>query len=421
MSAMTLPALNPTPIPTLMVAPPSPAAGNAAGPGSFSRLLRAADAHRQPEAPEAAASPPPNPQSKAQNTTNGTRPPPPTQKAPSREGSKTERAAGQADADNNTAERRRAEEADAASAAEECTAPTDAASLLASLGLTSRANPALAATEASATRGRGGPGRQALEPGADATHGRAGPAADAASAAGALAADLRADDTATDRSAAGKTFAGLLAAAQGAAPGAEAATGSTAALAVAEQRLAPQAEARPADPSALGALLGPGVAPAAPAAGSSASFPAEARLGTTPGQAGFAEQLGAQLSTFMREGVQHARLQLHPLELGPVTVQIQLDGGSAHLSFAAEHALTRQALEQALPALAGSLREAGLTLSGGGVFEQPRQPQPYGDGGRGDGTGSRGGRGNTGSGDDALKAPAPGPALRRRGVVDLVA
>ena len=134
MSAMTLPALNPTPIPTFMVAPPSPAAGNAAGPGSFSRLLRAADAHRQPEAPEAAASPPPNPQSKAQNTTNGTRPPPPTQKAPSREGSKTERAAGQADADNNTAERRRAEEADAASAAEECTAPTDAASLLASLG-----------------------------------------------------------------------------------------------------------------------------------------------------------------------------------------------------------------------------------------------------------------------------------------------
>ena len=180
-------------------------------------------------------------------------------------------------------------------------------------------------------------------------------------------------------------------------------------------------EARPADPSALGALLGPGVAPAAPAAGSSASHPAEARLGTTPGQAGFAEQLGAQLSTFMREGVQHARLQLHPLELGPVTVQIQLDGGSAHLSFAAEHALTRQALEQALPALAGSLREAGLTLSGGGVFEQPRQPQPDGDGGRGDGTGSRGGRGGTGSGDDALKAPTPGPALRRRGVVDLVA
>ena len=40
---------------------------------------------------------------------------------------------------------------------------------------------------------------------------------------------------------------------------------------------------------------------------------------------------------------------------------------------AAENGLTRQALEQSMPLLAGSLREAGLTLSGGGVFEQPRQ------------------------------------------------
>ena len=431
MSAMNLPAVNPSPIPSQWVAPPSPspAAGNAAGPGSFSQLLEAADARRQTEAPDASAAP--GAQNKAQNGSTATRPPPPAQKAPTRDGSKTERAAGQADADNNTAVRRGAEtEAEAKAAAEaqaradaeaasrlaeEDSLPPDAASLLASLGLMHRPDAAATPAEAGTARGRGGLGRQAQDAGVDATLSRAGSASAAAGPGGVWAADPKAGDSAGDRGAAGQAFAGLLAAAQGA----EAATGSTAALAVAEQRLAPQAEARPVDASALGALLGTGAAPETSAAGSSAAHPAEARLGTTPGQAGFAEQLGAQLSTFVREGVQHARLQLHPLELGPVTVQIQLDGASAHLSFAAEHAQTRQALEQALPTLAGSLREAGLTLSGGGVFEQPRQPQ--GEGGRGDGDGSRGGQGGRGGSDEARQPAAPGPAARRRGVVDLVA
>jgi flagellar hook-length control protein FliK len=88
-------------------------------------------------------------------------------------------------------------------------------------------------------------------------------------------------------------------------------------------------------------------------------------------------------------------------------------------------ASTRQALEQAMPALAGSLREAGLTLSGGGVFEQPRQPQPEADAGRSDGRGGREGspgRGETAAGSaDGGLAAAAGTPLRRRGVVDLVA
>ena len=122
-----------------------------------------------------------------------------------------------------------------------------------------------------------------------------------------------------------------------------------------------------------------------------------------PGSADFSSQLGAQLTTFVREGVQHARLHLHPAELGPVTVRIQIDGQAAQVHMAAEHALTRQALEQSMPMLAGSLREAGLTLSGGGVFEQPRQR----DGGDAPG----------------LEAPrrATPAAPARRGVVDLVA
>jgi flagellar hook-length control protein FliK len=160
-----------------------------------------------------------------------------------------------------------------------------------------------------------------------------------------------------------------------------------------------------------------GVHGATPAPTATAS--AEATLQARPGSAAFAPELGAVLSTFVRDGVQHARLELNPAQLGPVTVQIQLDGQAAQVHLAAAQPETRSALEQAMPALAGSLREAGLTLAGGGVFDQPRQPgQPGGDG---PADGRRAGDGGAADG-TARDTLAAAPAVpRRRGVVDLVA
>ena len=150
-----------------------------------------------------------------------------------------------------------------------------------------------------------------------------------------------------------------------------------------------------------------------------AAAPAQARLSATPGSPDFAPQLGTQITTFVRDGVQHAQLHLNPVEMGPVSVQIQLDGQTAQVHLSADHALTRQALEASMPQLASQLSEAGLTLGGGGVFEQPRQdreaapqasPGASDRSGRGDGGRSRG---------DSLPAPVQPPM--RRGVVDLVA
>ena len=150
-----------------------------------------------------------------------------------------------------------------------------------------------------------------------------------------------------------------------------------------------------------------------------AATAAEAQLPATPGSAQFGAQLGAQISTFVRDGIEQARLHLNPAEMGPVSVQIQLDGQTAMVHLSAENAHTRQALEQALPLLAGSLREAGLTLSGGGVFEQARQgggAQTGNEADRDAGKSSARDRGD----DDPRTAGITTPA-RRRGVVDLVA
>jgi len=160
------------------------------------------------------------------------------------------------------------------------------------------------------------------------------------------------------------------------------------------------------------------VLPSAPLAAATAAT-AEARLAAAPGSADFAHQLGAQVTTFVREGVEHARLHLNPAELGPVTVRIRLDGDAAQVHLAVEHPLTRQALEQSMPLLAGSLREAGLTLSGGGVFQQAR------DGSNGFGEPAQAGRSGT-RGTDGGDGGTPEPALVTRpvrldGLVDLYA
>ena len=154
---------------------------------------------------------------------------------------------------------------------------------------------------------------------------------------------------------------------------------------------------------------------------STATAPFEARLSAALGGSDFAPALGQQISVLVRDGVQHARLHLNPAEMGPITVQIALDGNAAQVNLSADQPLTRQALEQAMPALAGALRDSGLTLTGGGVFEQPRDTSRD----RGDGSpGARtpqgdGGSGADGDGDGNAAVAAATRSLR--GAVDLIA
>ena len=184
----------------------------------------------------------------------------------------------------------------------------------------------------------------------------------------------------------------------------------------------------PTAPNPPGNAATAAVVHAQTSAAAPAAMVTEAQVPATPGSAQFGAQLGAQISTFVRDGIEHARLHLNPAEMGPVSVQIQIDGQTALVHLSAENAHTRQALEQALPLLAGSLREAGLTLSGGGVFEQARQgggAQTGREAGHDAGSHARNGsQGDDGLGslaDEGLHAASNATPARRRGVVDLVA
>jgi flagellar hook-length control protein FliK len=168
----------------------------------------------------------------------------------------------------------------------------------------------------------------------------------------------------------------------------------------------------------LPSLGAAGEAPAAPTPTPEAP-PAQATLAPPPGSAAFPAALGAQLQTWLKDGVQYATLELNPQDMGPIDVRIAMRDGRAEVQLGAEVAATRAALTEALPELAEALGDVGLSLSGGSVSDQTGQHARQGDpqGQRAFALPGWLAPGRAGS--DAETAAATRPA--QRGLIDLVA
>ncbi|HWH82019.1 MAG TPA: flagellar hook-length control protein FliK [Burkholderiaceae bacterium] len=164
---------------------------------------------------------------------------------------------------------------------------------------------------------------------------------------------------------------------------AAAATGSAGRFADALLAAAPgEKAAASAAPAPDAPTAPPPSAMPAPATASTAApaEPVAVALATPIDAPDFAQQLGLRLGVLARDGVQRAELQLNPAEMGPVAIQIVMDGTQARIDFGADVAATRHAIEAGLPELASALRDAGFTLAGGGVSSNG------GGQGRGDGS-----------------------------------
>ncbi|MDB5820400.1 MAG: hypothetical protein JWQ11_4040, partial [Rhizobacter sp.] len=101
--------------------------------------------------------------------------------------------------------------------------------------------------------------------------------------------------------------------------------------------------------------------------------PPEFTLATPVDAPDFTQSLGVQVSLMARDGIGEAKLHLNPAEMGPIAISIVMDGSQARVDFTAASAETRHILEAGLPELASAMKEAGVTLSGGGVFDPPSQ------------------------------------------------
>jgi len=124
------------------------------------------------------------------------------------------------------------------------------------------------------------------------------------------------------------------------------------------------------------------------------------------------DEVGNRLTLMVRDRVQAAELHVHPPELGPVSVRIDVSGSEANVTFTAPHAETRAAVEAALPRLREMLADQGVALTGANVGSgfEARRDQPSAPAER-DG--------------ERTSAPVAGaalpPALVRHGLVDVFA
>jgi flagellar hook-length control protein FliK len=85
------------------------------------------------------------------------------------------------------------------------------------------------------------------------------------------------------------------------------------------------------------------------------------------------QAVAGQVLVLTDQRIDSATLRLSPEHLGPVEVHIDLQGQGVNVSFGAEHAETRSALEQALPQLRAAFAGAGLTLGQATVQQHMRR------------------------------------------------
>jgi len=85
--------------------------------------------------------------------------------------------------------------------------------------------------------------------------------------------------------------------------------------------------------------------------------------------------LSSRVVWMANEGVQRAELRLNPANLGPVEVKMSSNNEQVSVSFVAQHAATRDALEQALPKLKESFQENGMDLAQADVSEQESEEE----------------------------------------------
>lgn len=95
-----------------------------------------------------------------------------------------------------------------------------------------------------------------------------------------------------------------------------------------------------------------------------------ARIAVPVGQPGWGQALGTQVAWFVSQNINAASLRLNPQHLGPMEVEISLDGDKASVTFASHQGMVRDALESAIPRLREMLSENGLNLVNVNISQQ---------------------------------------------------
>jgi flagellar hook-length control protein FliK len=95
-----------------------------------------------------------------------------------------------------------------------------------------------------------------------------------------------------------------------------------------------------------------------------------AQVSVPVGQPGWGRAVGEQMMWFVSQNIRSASLRLNPQHLGPMEMQVHMDGDKASIAFASQHVMVRDALESALPRLREMFSANGLDLVNVNVSHQ---------------------------------------------------
>jgi flagellar hook-length control protein FliK len=117
------------------------------------------------------------------------------------------------------------------------------------------------------------------------------------------------------------------------------------------------------------------------------------------------QQQASEMATFIRvlknQGGGEAKINLHPAELGRMSISVSTDATDTKVSFVVETAQARQVIEAAMPKLKELLEQSGLSLSDSDVSERRQQA----------GTEKNNGRAPSGQSRDLSEAQSEGGEL----------
>lgn len=147
-----------------------------------------------------------------------------------------------------------------------------------------------------------------------------------------------------------------------------------------------------------------------------------ASIATPVSSPAWPSQLGQQLIQFAQRGGEHeVKMQLHPAELGPLSISLKVSENGTQAHFLSAHAQVRQVLEQAIPQLREALAEQGISLGETSVGEH-NNPNEQAFAQQGTGTSSSvDGSGSLEEGDGVLMPSEKSNPLVLDGRVDLYA
>ena len=121
------------------------------------------------------------------------------------------------------------------------------------------------------------------------------------------------------------------------------------------------------------------------------------QIETAVGTGGWQDEFTQSLAHVVVLGSDNVQFRMHPAELGPVDIAINVASDHASLLITATHQATRDALEQALPQLRDMLANQGITLGQATVQGDGRDAQAFAEWRANMGAAERGGNATVGA------------------------